>query len=111
MEPRVVRISIAPVKSLGLVHPEEVVLERAGVSRPTFYEHFENKEACFLAAFDNAARRLRERPQRDSRLPDLPGALMLASSLALVTLTIVEGNDWGWSATSTLGAAGKRMIG
>jgi AcrR family transcriptional regulator len=37
------------------------VLERAGVSRPTFYEHFENKEACFLAAFDNAAARLRQR--------------------------------------------------
>ncbi len=37
------------------------VLERAGVSRPTFYEHFENKEGCFLAAFDNAAARLRER--------------------------------------------------
>ena len=30
------------------------VLERAGVSRPTFYEHFENKEDCFLAAFDAA---------------------------------------------------------
>lgn len=28
---RVVRISIAPVKSLGLVHPDEVVLERHGV--------------------------------------------------------------------------------
>jgi AcrR family transcriptional regulator len=37
------------------------VLERAGVSRPTFYEHFENKEACFLVAFDAAAARLRER--------------------------------------------------
>jgi AcrR family transcriptional regulator len=37
------------------------VLERAGVSRPTFYEHFENKEACFLAAFDHAAARLRKR--------------------------------------------------
>ena len=37
------------------------VLDRAGVSRPTFYEHFENKEACFLAAFDVAAARLRER--------------------------------------------------
>src|SRR4051794_29869888 len=37
------------------------VLDRAGVSRPTFYEHFENKEACFLAAFDTAATRLRER--------------------------------------------------
>ncbi|HEX3609769.1 MAG TPA: TetR/AcrR family transcriptional regulator [Solirubrobacterales bacterium] len=37
------------------------VLDRAGVSRPTFYEHFENKEDCFLAAFDSAAARLRKR--------------------------------------------------
>jgi AcrR family transcriptional regulator len=37
------------------------VLERSGVSRPTFYEHFENKEDCFLAAFDAAAGRLRDR--------------------------------------------------
>jgi len=37
------------------------VLDRAGVSRPTFYEHFENKEDCFLAAFDSAASRLRDR--------------------------------------------------
>lgn len=28
------------------------VIERAGVSRKTFYEHFTNKEACFLAAYD-----------------------------------------------------------
>jgi EmrB/QacA subfamily drug resistance transporter len=50
------------------------------------------------------SRRLRERPRLDSHLPDLPGALMLASSLALITLAIVEGNDWGWTAASTLGA-------
>jgi AcrR family transcriptional regulator len=37
------------------------VIERAGVSRPTFYEHFANKEDCFLAAFDSTANRLRER--------------------------------------------------
>jgi AcrR family transcriptional regulator len=37
------------------------VIERAGVSRPTFYEHFANKEACFLAAFDVTAERLCER--------------------------------------------------
>jgi AcrR family transcriptional regulator len=36
------------------------VIDRAGVSRPTFYEHFSNKEDCFLAAFDSAAERLRE---------------------------------------------------
>jgi AcrR family transcriptional regulator len=34
------------------------VLDRAGVSRPTFYEHFSNKEDCFLAAFDTSAARL-----------------------------------------------------
>jgi len=49
------------------------------------------------------SRRLAERPIRDHRLPDLPGALMLALSLALVTLGIVEGNDWGWTAITTLG--------
>lgn len=37
------------------------VIERAGVSRPTFYEHFTNKDDCFLAAFDAGARRLRSR--------------------------------------------------
>jgi hypothetical protein len=29
---------------------------------------------------------------------------MLALGLAAVTLTIVEGNDWGWTATATLAA-------
>ena len=37
------------------------VLARAGISRPTFYEQFEDKEDCFLAAFDAAAARMRER--------------------------------------------------
>jgi len=37
------------------------VIDRAGVSRPTFYEHFSNKEDCFLAAFDTSAKRLRKK--------------------------------------------------
>jgi AcrR family transcriptional regulator len=37
------------------------VLARAGVSRPVFYEHFADKEECFLAAFDAAAAELSER--------------------------------------------------
>jgi AcrR family transcriptional regulator len=36
------------------------VIERAGVSRPTFYEHFANKDDCFIAAFDTCAERLRD---------------------------------------------------
>lgn len=37
------------------------VIDRAGVSRPTFYEHFSNKEDCFLTAFDTGADRLRKK--------------------------------------------------
>lgn len=42
------------------------VIERAGVSRPTFYEHFTNKEDCFLAAFDTSASRLWEKVEAAS---------------------------------------------
>jgi AcrR family transcriptional regulator len=34
------------------------VVEHAGVSRATFYEHFADKEACFLAAFEQAGERI-----------------------------------------------------
>lgn len=42
------------------------VLDRAGVSRPTFYEHFTNKEDCFVAAFDSAADRFRSRIEAEA---------------------------------------------
>ena len=34
------------------------VIERAGVSRKTFYEHFRDKEECFLAAYDTGVEML-----------------------------------------------------
>jgi AcrR family transcriptional regulator len=37
------------------------VLSRAGISRPTFYEQFDDKESCFLAAFDAVVARMRTR--------------------------------------------------
>ncbi len=36
------------------------VIERAGVSRKTFYEQFANKEECFLAAYDAGVDRIME---------------------------------------------------
>ena len=65
------------------------------------------------AAILLAGRGLPARTPRDSRLPDLPGALALAAALAAITLGIVEGNDWGWSAASTLAcfAAGAALLG
>ncbi len=37
----------------------EAIVKAAGVSSVTFYEHFDDKEACFLAAFDRAVEELR----------------------------------------------------
>jgi AcrR family transcriptional regulator len=37
----------------------EGIVKEAGVSSVTFYEHFEDKEACFVAAFDRAVEGLR----------------------------------------------------
>ena len=36
------------------------VVEGAGVARKTFYDYFDDKEACFLAAYDQASARLYE---------------------------------------------------
>jgi AcrR family transcriptional regulator len=36
------------------------IIARAGVSRKTFYEHFNEKEECFLAAFDRELAQLTE---------------------------------------------------
>jgi AcrR family transcriptional regulator len=36
------------------------VISRAGVSRETFYEHFSDKDGCFMAALDEGARTLYE---------------------------------------------------
>jgi AcrR family transcriptional regulator len=43
------------------------VLDRAGVSRPTFYEFFGNKEECFIAAFEEGGKRLRNRVETAAR--------------------------------------------
>jgi AcrR family transcriptional regulator len=34
------------------------IVELAGVSRPTFYEHFEGKDRCFAAAYDDGVERI-----------------------------------------------------
>lgn len=63
------------------------VVEQAGVSRATFYEHFADKESCFLAAFEIAAARisgLLERIDTDCPTPQRAGELLDA---LLVDLT------------------------
>jgi NTE family protein len=38
------------------------------------------------------------------RMPDLRGAMLLAAALSLLTLALVQGNDWGWASLGILGS-------
>ncbi len=52
---RLLEAAIRVVAAKGYAATTVADLTReAGVSRTTFYEHFEDKGACFLAAYDNA---------------------------------------------------------
>jgi AcrR family transcriptional regulator len=58
---RLIVAMLSAASDLGYLETNvQDVIDRAGVSRPTFYEHFANKEDCFLAAFDSSAERLRK---------------------------------------------------
>jgi AcrR family transcriptional regulator len=49
-------VEVARERGVGQVTVAHIVA-RSGVSRRTFYELFEDREACFLAAFDEAVQR------------------------------------------------------
>lgn len=65
---RILRAIAEAVAELGYVMtPVAEVLRRAGVSRETFYEHFENKQQCFLAAYDASANTLLDALRDEAR--------------------------------------------
>jgi AcrR family transcriptional regulator len=43
------------------------IVELAGVSRPTFYEHFEGKEQCFAAAYEDGVERVSDAVEAAAR--------------------------------------------
>ncbi len=83
----------------------EAIVKRAGVSSVTFYEHFRDKDECFVASFDRAAEELRAAtveaipPQgsRDDRVRAALEALLAAidAEPARARLCIVEAQKGG----------------
>lgn len=68
----------------------EAIVKRAGVSSVTFYEHFRDKEECFLATFDRAAEELRA--ELGEAVPDdLDGEERIRAGLAAL-LAAVDAN-------------------
>ena len=74
---------------------------RAGVSKSDFYKHFESKDACFLAAYDDSVERIRDlvRTACEEREDWARGVLaalaalleFLAAESAQAQLVLVEG--------------------
>ncbi len=91
----------------------------AGVSRTTFYEHFEDKSACFLAAYDNAVdalvRRVGAAYESQKRWPERAraGLTELLAALAeepdLARLALVDIGSAGPAAQRRYRAAVQRL--
>lgn len=91
----------------------------AGVSRTTFYELFEDKEACFLAAYDNAVdvliRRIVAAYEAEERWPTRARAGLaallatLAEEPALARLALVDIGAAGPAAQRRFRAAVQRL--
>jgi AcrR family transcriptional regulator len=91
----------------------------AGISRTTFYELFEDKEACFLAAYDNAVdvlvRRISVAYEAQERWPDRARAGLetllaaLAADPAQARLALVDVAAAGPAAQRRLRAAVQRL--
>lgn len=75
--------------------------KRAGVSKSDFYKQFESKDACFIAAYDDAVERIRERvlaacAEREGWAVGVLAALdalleLFAAEPAQAQLVLVEG--------------------
>lgn len=91
----------------------------AGVSRTTFYELFEDKEACFLAAYDNSVdalmRRISAAYETEDRWPDRARAGLatlleaLAADPAQARLALVDVAAAGPAAQRRYRAAVQRL--
>lgn len=83
----------------------EAIVKRAGVSSVTFYEHFRNKDECFVAAFDRAVEGLSGQVRaaapaggsRDDRVRAVLAALLRAidAEPARARLCFVEAQKGG----------------
>jgi AcrR family transcriptional regulator len=84
------------------------VLARAGLPRKALYRHFDGKEACFLAAYDEVSdvslSRMRQALKRDGGVPDHAQAAI--SALFEVALEYPPGLRLGTIGIAALGAPG-----
>lgn len=111
-------VRVVAAKGYGAVTIGDLT-KGAGVSRTTFYELFEDKEACFLAAYDNAVEALVRRTvaayEAEGDWPDRAAAGLaalleaLAEEPALARLSMVDIGSAGPAAQRRYRTAVQRL--
>lgn len=86
------------------------VIKHAGVSRKTFYEHFENKETCFLEAYDLGAELVLQ--AIDAAQADHPGDPLAAADAGVAAYLAALGSRPDFARTFLIEvlAAGPRAL-
>jgi AcrR family transcriptional regulator len=87
------------------------VVEGAGVARKTFYDFFDDKEDCFLAAYDRAASRQFEAASSAFREnPDAPWADRIRAGMAALLELLASSPDEARFAVVEVLAAGPKAL-
>lgn len=85
------------------------VVARSGVSRRTFYEHFTDREDCFLAAFDQAIERIAAAVSEAYQKPSKWSEQIRAGLAALLEYLDVDRRVARFAIVETLGAGPKAL--
>ena len=103
-------VRAAAEKGYGATTVADVV-ERAGVSRRTFYEHFSGKEECFLSAYDTGVEIVLGRMRGAAAAIDTDDwrAAMRSDLEAYLTL-LAEQPEFAWSLHVEVLAAGQAAL-
>jgi AcrR family transcriptional regulator len=106
---RLIASMIAAGNEVGYARANvSAVIEQAGVSRPTFYDYFSDRDACFLGALDDVYRRLLVRVEE--RVGDgAPERALHCSIEALIDFAADE-PDAARFLTSEAMTAGRRAL-
>jgi AcrR family transcriptional regulator len=109
---RIIGSMIAAVAERGYGDTRVVdVVERAGVSRATFYDLFDDLEHCFLVTFDFVSARLLETASAAfDESPDAPWAERIAAAMAAVIDLLMGWPEGARFAIVEVLAAGDRVL-
>jgi len=109
---RIINSMVAAVAERGYAETRVVdVVERAGVSRATFYDLFDDLDDCFLATFDFVSGRLLDTATAAyEESPDAPWAERIRAAMAAVLELLVSWPEGARFAVVEVLAAGQRAL-